>query len=98
MASKLIIFMNTALMNEFCAMQKSMQTKYDNLLNEQFYAPIKNAQLKTSRWVTKRAKMLMKLESGIQYKLDRLTKRLLKYKATINVPLQNGAQTNSSKP
>lgn len=79
MNNQKIFPINSALMNEFYVVQQSMKARYDELLGDQIYAPIKQAKLKASKWITKRAKMLMKLEGKIQYKMNRLTKNLLKF-------------------
>lgn len=72
--------MNTELMNELYLMQQSRSnTKYLDILEERIYSPIQEANDKVTSWMSKRGKMLMKLEYKAQIRLNKIKRKFLKY-------------------
>lgn len=71
--------MNTELMNELYLMQQSRSNaKYLDMLEEKIYSPIQEANDKVTSWMSKRGKMLMKLEYRAQIRLNKIKRKFLK--------------------
>lgn len=71
---------NDHLLNEFYLLQQSRSNaRYLDILEERIYSPIQQANHKVTSWMSKRGKMLMKLESKAQLRMNKIRKKFLKY-------------------
>jgi len=72
--------MNNELINEFCMLQQSRATNhYHEVLDEQVYTPIKNANHKMYTWISRRGQMLMNLDARLNSSMRHLRKKYLKF-------------------
>lgn len=79
--------MKSELLNEFYLLQKSrVANKYQEVLEEQVYTPIKeandkikNVNYKMSSWISERGRMLMNLDLKLNHSLKHLRKKYLKF-------------------
>lgn len=70
--------MNTELLNEFYLLQQSRSNaKYLEILEEKVCSPLQKANNKVTSWMSKRGKMLMKLEYRAQIRLGKIRKKFL---------------------
>lgn len=71
--------MNTALMNEFYLLQQSRSNaRYLDILEEKICSPIQQANHLVTSWMGKRGKMLMKLETRAQLRMNKIRRKFLK--------------------
>jgi hypothetical protein len=72
--------MNTELIDEFYLLQQSRSNeKYQDILDERVYSPIRHANKNVNTWVSKRGKMLMNLEAKVQLSMRKFKKKYLKF-------------------
>lgn len=72
--------MDIELMNEFYLLQASRSNqKYNELMDDHIYEPIRKANTEVNSWVGKRGQMLMHLESRMNRSIRRLRNRYLKF-------------------
>ncbi|MCX2482668.1 hypothetical protein [Pedobacter sp. MR2016-24] len=72
--------MNTELIQEFYLLQQSRSNaKYQDMLSEKVYSPIQEANKNVTSWMSKRGKMLMKLETKVQLTMRILQRKFLKF-------------------
>ncbi len=71
--------MNTELLNEFYLLQQSRAAKYNDLLDNRVYIPIKSFNTRMSNWVTKRGRMLLSLDKRFYKEMQRLKVKYLKF-------------------
>lgn len=72
--------MKAELINEFYLMQQSrVANKYQEVLAEEVYVPLKNANHKMSTWISERGKMLLSLDLKLYDSMKHLRKKYLKF-------------------
>lgn len=72
--------MKTELINEFYLMQESrVANKYTEVLEEEVYVPLKNANHKMTTWISERGHMLMTLDVKLYNSMKHLRKKYLKF-------------------
>lgn len=72
--------MNTELINEFYLLQQSRSNaRYLEILEEKICSPIQQANHQMTSWMSKRGKMLMKLEKKAQTRMNKIRKKFLHY-------------------
>lgn len=72
--------MKAEMINEFNLLQSSMAgEKYTELLKEQLYQPLKNANEGVSTWITHRGRMLMKMEGTVSKAMRIVKRKFLKF-------------------
>ncbi len=72
--------MKTELINEFYLMQQSrVANKYSEVLEEEVYVPLKNANHKMTTWISERGHMLMNLDVKLYNSMKHLRKKYLKF-------------------
>jgi len=70
--------MKTELINEFYLLQQSRSNaKYLDILEEKICSPLQNANHQVTSWMSKRGKMLMKLEARAQIRMNKIRKKFL---------------------
>ncbi|WP_316793807.1 hypothetical protein [Pedobacter frigoris] len=72
--------MKAELINEFYLLQQSrVANKYNEVLEEQVYAPLKHANHKMTTWISERGLMLMSLDVRLYNSMKHLRKKYLKF-------------------
>ena len=72
--------MKTELINEFYLMQQSrVANKYQEVLAEEVYVPMKNANHKMTSWISERGNMLLHLDLKLYQSMRHLRKKYLKF-------------------